>query len=87
MRLRGYSLMTNVLEDHMADLELISLVCIDGLSMAFNTDETIGTWLHVYLAFIEPQQSTGFESTCSCRGLCRPRKRSSQISSPIGMLP
>ena len=27
MRLRGYSLMTNVLEDHIVDIELITLVC------------------------------------------------------------
>jgi len=26
MRLRGYSVMTNVLEDHAADMELITLV-------------------------------------------------------------
>ncbi|KAH9476999.1 Histone-lysine N-methyltransferase, H3 lysine-36 specific [Psilocybe cubensis] len=37
MRLRGYSLMTNVLEDHSEDMELITLVCSPAL-------ECMKTW-------------------------------------------
>ena len=43
MRLRGYSLMTNVLEDHITDLDLIALVCARALLEIFHTDEIIGT--------------------------------------------
>ena len=34
--------MTNVFEDHIADLELITLVCAYALSKVFNTDKIIG---------------------------------------------
>ena len=50
MRLRGFSLMTNVLEDHGGDIEIIIAVCIDSLSFVTSlilTDSGFGVYVDV----------------------------------------
>jgi len=51
MRLRGYSVMTNVLEDHASDMELVTLVgsslrllCVDLNSCITQALECMTTW-------------------------------------------
>lgn len=57
MRLRGYSVMTNVLEDHTTDMELITLVCSSLLEQSHLTFcyNTSGTGKYDKMAIGQPE--------------------------------
>jgi len=55
MRLRGYSLMTNVLEDYSSDLEMLTLVrtLSHNLDVIFIVIVDLGAGMHILVAFAQ----------------------------------
>ena len=63
MRLRGFSLMTNVLEDHGGDIEIIIAVCINALSFVTSLNLTdSGSGVYVDVAAITEKQGRRLQS-------------------------
>jgi hypothetical protein len=69
MRLRGFSLMTNILDDYAKELDIISLVYL-VVSIAFfrlsNYEYIIGSRVHAYMAFTAQEQSRGLQGLRAC---------------------
>ncbi len=67
MRLRGYSLMTNVLEDYAGDMELVSLVCLKCTSTGCDilTVDITGAPMHEDLAAFKSKQGARFQGSYS----------------------
>lgn len=66
MRLRGYSLMTNLLEEYSNDSELVFLVCGKVSFACFPFLSPLGAPMYVKLAIGESQQGGGLEGHLVC---------------------
>ena len=67
MRLRGYSLMTNVMQDHPSDVELMTLVGQIEIKNSLSlTSVHTGSAIYEQVASGKPQQSGRFESERTC---------------------
>ena len=63
MRLRGFSLMTNIMDDYEKDLEVLMLVCVFfSAFFGWLTEQNVGYRLHVDMATHVAQQSGRLQS-------------------------
>jgi hypothetical protein len=69
MRLRGFSLMTNILDDYAKELDIISLVYLVLVSSFRLSDyeHAVGSRVHAYMAFTAQEQSRGLQGLCACQ--------------------
>jgi hypothetical protein len=72
MRLRGFSLMTNILDDYAKELDVISLVrlldCLNLLFLIMN--HVVGSRVYAYMALTAQEQGRGLKGLRARQLIC-----------------